>query len=224
MGKPASAQDADAEYYRPTPYPVHTAQPDARPSEAPGPPLSTPDFPMFARALACLLLAAPFAAAEEKGTPVKLSGLAGTAPAAWKSEKPANRLRSYQFKLPSGDKDYADAEVAVFPESSPDNAKNFERWKSTIVPPDGLTPDEAAKVGKMEIGKAKVATLDANGTWKYKERPQDPKSKEELRAEYRVIWVVIETPDETTHIRLSGPLTVVEKHRKDFEAWLKGLK
>jgi len=179
---------------------------------------------MHLRAFTCLLLIAPFAAAEDKGTPVKLGGLAGTAPANWKSEKPANRLRSFQFKLASGDKDYADAEVAVFPESSPDNAKNFERWKATFVPPDGMTIEEAAKVGKMEIGKAKVATLDVNGTWKYKERPQDPKSKEMLLGEYRAIWVVIETPDETTHVRISGPGVIVEKHKKDFDAFLKTLK
>ena len=179
--------------------------------------------PMFARCFLCLVFASPIAVAEDKGTPVKLSGLAGTAPAAWKSEKPANRLRSYQFKLAAGDKDYSDAEVAVFPESSPDNAKNFERWKATFVPPDGSTIEQAAKVGKMEIGKAKVATLDVMGTWKYKERPQDPKSKEVLLADYRAIWVVIETPDETTHVRLSGPGVIVEKHKKDFEAWLKSL-
>ena len=179
---------------------------------------------MFARGIITLLLAASVAGAEDKGTPVKLSGLTGTAPATWKSEKPANRLRSYQFKLPSGDKDYADAEVAVFPESSPDNAKNYARWKDTFVPPEGMTIEQAAKTGKMEIGKATVATLDVTGTWKFKERPQDPKSKEMLLADYRAIWVVIETPDETTHVRLSGPAMVVEKHKKDFDAWLKSLK
>ena len=179
---------------------------------------------MFARGFVTLLLAASFAAAEDKGIPVKLCGLAGVAPATWKSEKPANRLRSYQFKLPSGDKDYADAEVAIFPESSPDNAKNFARWKDTFVPADGMTIDQAAKTGKLEIGKITAATLDVSGTWKFKERPQDPKSKEMLLADHRAIWVVIETPDETTHVRLSGPAMVVEKHKKDFDAWLKSLK
>ncbi len=179
---------------------------------------------MFARSIACSLLIASFAVAEDKGTPVKLSGLAATAPADWKSEKPANRLRSFQFKLASGDKDYADAEVAIFPESSPDNAKNVERWKATFVAPDGMTIEEASKVGTLVIGKAKVATLDVSGTWKFKERPQDPKSKEMLLADYRAIWVVIETPDETTHVRLSGPGVIVEKHKKDFEAFLKSLK
>ena len=179
---------------------------------------------MFVRCLACLFLITPFAGADDKGTPTKLSGLTGVTPATWKSEKPANRLRSYQFKLSSGDKDYADADVVVFPESSPDNAKNFARWKDTFVPPEGMTIEQVAKTGKLEIGKATVATLDVSGTWKYKERPQDPKSKEMLLAEYRVIWVVIETPDETTHVRLSGPAMVVEKHKKDFDAWLKSLK
>ncbi len=66
--------------------------------------------------------------------------------------------------------------------------------------------------------------LDITGTWKFKERPFDPKSKEMLLDDWRVIWVIVEEKDETHHFRLSGPEQTVNAHAKDFEKWIKSLK
>ena len=179
-----------------------------------------PRFVLFA-----VLFAFPaVAVADDKPTPVTMSGLSAAAPAGWKSEKPANLLRSHQFKLASADKDHADAEVVVSPKSSPDVAKNFDKWKAAFTPPDGKTAEDVTKVSKFEVSGATVHVLDITGTWKYRERPNDPKSKEELRPEFRAVWVLIVTKDETTHVRLSGHQSVVEKHYPDFEKWIKALK
>lgn len=155
---------------------------------------------------------------------VPFGKLKAAAPADWRNEKPSNRLRSHQFKLPSGDPSLADAEVYVMPESPPDPAKVFPRWKATVVPPDGKTADDVAKESKFEAGGATVHLLDATGTWKYRERPFDPKSKEELRPEYRVVWAVVQHGDEASHVRLSGPQAVVAKHYPAFERWLRSMK
>lgn len=169
------------------------------------------------------LFALPAFAADP--APVKVNDLSAVPPADWKAEKPNNRLRSHQFRLPSGEKDVPDAELSVSPESSPDVKKNHERWLATFVPPEGKTIEEASKVSKLTVAGAKAMTvLDVTGTWKYKERPQDPKSKEELRAEWRVVWVIVEGKEDTAHVRLAGPMAVVEKHRKAFDAWLAALK
>ena len=45
-----------------------------------------------------------------------------------------------------------------------------------------------------------------------------------LRAEWRVVWVIIEGKEESAHVRLAGPMAVVEKHKKAFDGWLKALK
>ncbi len=179
---------------------------------------------MIRFALFILLAVLPMMQAQEKAVVVKFGDLTATAPKEWVSEKPANRLRSNQFKLASGDKDVADAEVAVFPESNPDTTKNWDRWKATVTPAEGVSPEDAYKTNKFEVKGAIIHTLDMNGTWKFKERPQDPKSKEEIRPEYRVIWVIVVGKDEATHVRFSGPTKVVEKHHKEFEGFLKGLK
>ena len=177
-----------------------------------GPPVNTRGSLMTPLvAVACLLIADP--------PTVKFGQLSAEVPKDWKAEKPANRLRSHQFKLPSGDKGLADAELYAMPQSDPNPDKSFPRWKASFVPPDGAT-----KVSKFEVNGATVHVLDVSGTWKYRERPFDPKSKEELRPEYRAVWAVVVTGDEATHLRLSGPQAVVEKHYPAFEKWLKSMK
>ena len=170
-----------------------------------------------------LLTLPPLVHGQEQAAAVKLNKLAGVPPAGWKGEKPANRLRSYQFKLP-GAVGHADAELAIYPESNPDPDKTFPRWKATFIPPEGKTADDISKTTKWDVPGATVTVLDVTGTWKYKERPQDPKSKEMILDDYRVVWVIVAEKDEATHLRLSGPSATVGKHYADFEKWVKGLK
>jgi hypothetical protein len=172
--------------------------------------------------LTCFVLAMP-ALAQDKGTLVKVGTLKATTPADWKSEKPANRLRSFQFKLP-GAPDHAEAEIIVSPESSADVEKTFPRWKTSFVPPEGKMADELGKASRWDVKGATVNVLDVTGTWKFKERPFDPKSKEELKDNFRVVWVIVAEKDEATHLRLSGPAPTVDKHFKAFEEWVKSLK
>ncbi len=171
-----------------------------------------------------LFMASSKAVFEDQGTVVTIGKLTATTPQDWKKEKPANLLRSYQFKLP-GEKELAECELAVFPESHPDPEKTFPKWKATFVPPEGKTLDEIAKITKWMVPGVSVTVLDiAEGTWKYRERPNDPKSKEMLLEDYRVIWVIVAGKDEATHIRLSGPAPSVRKQFAAFETWVKSLK
>jgi hypothetical protein len=174
--------------------------------------------------LACsLTLALSEVRAEEKGTKVKIGSLSATTPADWVKEKPANLLRSYQFKLP-GEKDQPQPEVAVFPESHPNPDKSIPKWKTQFVPPEGKTTDDISKVTKWDLKGATVTVFDITGTWKYRDRPNDPKSKEMLLDDYRAIWVIVAEKEEATHIRLSGPAAGVAKNAKAFEEWIKSLK
>lgn len=176
-------------------------------------------------AVALLLLLPLLSTADDKPVKVKLGKLSAEAPAEWKSEKVANRFRSYQFKLPGEKGGPGDAELIVMPESDPKAEKIFPRWRATFVPPEGKTADDVGKVRKIEGAKGvKMDVLDAYGTWKYKERPFDPKSKEELKDEYRVVWVIVNDDDEASHVRLSGPKETVDKHYPGFEKFLKALK
>jgi len=165
--------------------------------------------------------------AQPKGadtrTAVKIGKLTASSPADWKTEKPANLLRSYQFKLP-GAEDFPAPELAIFPESNPSVEKNFPRWKAQFVPPEGKTLDDISKTGKWDVKGVTVNYLDITGTWKFRERPNDPKSKEMLLDDYRVIWVIVAEKEEATHLRLSGPAPSVAKSYKAFEAFVRSLK
>ncbi len=175
-------------------------------------------------AVTVLLLAAAAANAQPP-KPVKFGPLSATPPADWKAEKPANLLRSAQFKLPSGEDGLAAADLAVFGEASPKVTEKFAEWRGTFALADGESADKLGKVETFALpGKTVAHTLDVTGTWKYRERPRDPASKEELRPEYRVVWAILVNEDETTHVRLSGPAKVVSTHHAAFVAWLKSAK
>ena len=171
--------------------------------------------------LVAVFALAGFVRAEDKPVVVKLNKLSAPAPADWKSEKPSNRLRTYQFKLP-GAKDHPAAELSIMNESLPGTDKNFPKWKATFVPPEGKTVDDISKTAKWEVPGATVNVLDVTGTWKFKERPLD--KKETLLEDWRVIWVIVEEKDETHHIRLNGPAVTVAEHAKALEKWVKSLR
>ena len=171
-----------------------------------------------------LLAIANVSFAADAVKPILFGTLKSDVPADWKTEKPANRLRSHQFKIASGEEGLADAEVIVMPESSPKPDKEFPRWKTQFVLADGVKIDDVAKETKFEVSGATIHLLDISGTWKYKERPFDLKSKEETKPEYRVVWGIVVVKDEATHVRLSGPDKVVAKQFPAFEKWLKSIK
>ena len=94
----------------------------------------------------------------------------------WKAEKPSNNLRSLQFRLPGPD-GKPDGEISVMPQSDPKAEKVFPRWKAQFIPPEDKTVDDISKTSTIEgVKGAKIDVLDVVGTWKYKERPFDPKS------------------------------------------------
>jgi hypothetical protein len=173
--------------------------------------------------VALLTVATALHADEPKGAVVKLDKLSSITPADWKAEKPNNRLRSHQFRLP-GAKGAGDAELFTFPDLTRTVEENFARYKEMILPPEGKTIDDVARVEKFAVGKAKVAVLDTEGTWVFKERPFDPKSKQEMRPNSRVISVILTTDDGNYLIRLAGPAATVGQHHKGFMEWIKGFK
>ena len=159
---------------------------------------------------ACLLLAPP--------RPVAVGELSAAPPESWASEKPSNLLRSHQFRL-KGDK--GACELAIYPEASPKVEEKFAEWGATFE----LDADQLAPAAPQKLTDAATAhRLDLTGTWKYRERPRDPKSKEERRENSRVVWVVVVQGGGATHIRLSGPKDAVAEQLPGFDRWLASLR
>src|SRR5687767_6684467 len=112
-----------------------------------------------------LVLTAFTVLAQDASTVVKIDNLQTTAPAEWKSEKPANRLRTYQFRLPRSKDDKEDAELAILPNVNGTPESNIARWKEMFLPPDGKTIDEVSKVTNAKAGPVSLTTLEVSGTY-----------------------------------------------------------
>lgn len=177
-------------------------------------------------ALAGLMLAVG-SRAEEKGTVVEIDGLKSKAPAAWRPQEPASRERVAQFDLPRAEGDKYDGQLIVFyfgPGSGGGAQANIERWKTMVDPAEGTKPEDAYKTSELKVGDVKVTVFEANGTYKHKRRPFDPNEQPEMRADYRMVGVIMETPNGPYYMRMFGPKKTMDAHRKGFEEWLKNFK
>lgn len=144
-------------------------------------------------------------------------------PKEWTTEKPKYTLRSHQFRLKSDQEGLADAEVIVSQQMRADPDRVFPGLKAQFEPPAGQSIDDAATVSRIDLKKATVHLLDVAGTWNYRERPNDPKSKTETLHDYRVLLAIVVVGDEAAHVRFSGPAAVVKQHHEGFMTWLKSL-
>lgn len=171
--------------------------------------------------LVFLSFTGPFAA-KEKGTVVKIDGFQARTPEDWIAQKPSNRLRSYQFRLPRAKDDKEDGELAVMPNITGTPEQILARWKETFLPPDGKTPEEATRLNKMKNGAITILYLDIHGTYLYKDRPLASKSTP--KPGYRMLSVHFQTPDGPTRIWVVGPADTVQLHKKGFDDWLKRFK
>lgn len=177
-------------------------------------------------AVALLLSGAdlPVRADDAKGTVIDFDGLKSEAPATWKEEEPASKMRYKQFRLPHVKADKADAELTIFRGFGGSAKDNIKRWKEQFQPPEGKKLDDVAKVSDTKIAGYEVSYLDIHGVYLFKERPFDPNAKVEKRPDYRMLAVHFEGPKNIYHIKLVGPEKTVEEYKKGFDDWLKAFK
>ena len=165
--------------------------------------------------------------AEEKkeGTPVTIDGLVSVTPGDWKAEKTPNnlrRLRLAQFRLPRAEGDKEDAELIInyFGKGSGgDLDANLPRWKAMVAPPRGKKIDDVTHIDKLKAGDVAITTVEIHGTYKGTSfAPIKPKPG------YRMVKVYFDSQNGPFFITLVGPDKTVQKHKKGFQAWLKGFK
>jgi hypothetical protein len=177
--------------------------------------------------LAVLAMFGAFATADDKkGTVVELSGLKATTPAGWKEEKPANQLRLMQFKLEKEKGDTEDAELVVF--STPGGGgveANLKRQLNTFKAPEGLKKEDAVKEDDVKVGEFKGKYQVLKGTYQFKAAPFDPNGKITEKEKYAQLYVIYEDDDKKSiSFRVVGPEKTIEKHKKDFEEFIKSFK
>ena len=156
-----------------------------------------------------------------KGTKVTLDGMSSTTPANWSAVTlKRGSMRYAQFRLPSAEGDKQGAEIAIF-KLGGTARQNIDRWKAQFAAPKGKTLDDVTKETKIKIGGHDAIQLDISGT--YKAPPFDPTFKGP-QADFRLIGIQLNGPDNNYQIKLLGPAKTVEKHKKEFDTWIKGFK
>jgi len=156
-----------------------------------------------------------------KGTKVTLGDISSTTPADWVPGKVSSSIRIAQFRLPKSEGDKEPAEVAIFKSGGSVKA-NVQRWKDQFSPPKGKKTDDVAKVSKVKVGGQEATQLEITGT--YKAPPFDPTYKGKKLEGFRMVALQFDSGDNTYQIKLLGPAKTVEKHKKAFDAWIKGFK
>jgi hypothetical protein len=163
-------------------------------------------------------------AEEKNGTTIDFDGLKSAAPAEWKEEKPASKMRFKQFRLPKVGDDKSDAELVIFRGLTGSAKENVQRWKGQFQPPKGKKIEDVAKVTELRISGAEATYLDISGSYLFKNRPFDADEKPQLRPDYRMLAVQFEATKTIYHIKLVGQAKTVEHYKKGFDEWLKAFK
>jgi hypothetical protein len=177
---------------------------------------------------AAVVLGIPVGAwAADQGISVEIDGLKSTAPASWKKDEPTpiqKQFRKYQFRIAKEAGDPEDAEVVVFffnTGGGGGKQANIDRWKGLFKAPAG----EKAKVEDIKVGDVPVTVFEINGTYLFKVGgPMNPNAKVVEKQDFHMVTTIFDSKNGPYFIRLLGPEKTVEKHKKEFEDWVKNLK
>jgi hypothetical protein len=158
------------------------------------------------------------------GTPVTMDGLTSTAPESWKEVPTTSQMRFKQFTIPRATGDQFDGELVIFyfgPGQGGDPDANITRWKGMFTPPEGKKIEDVSKIDTVAIGAVKATLLDVHGTYKPSQMMGPP---QEPRPNHRMIGVVFASPQGPYFMRFVGPERTIERHKAEFDKWLRGFK
>ncbi len=174
--------------------------------------------------LATVVATSVFAISSFAGD-VEIAGLKSKTPEGWKEEAPSSDMRLTQFKLAKAEGDKEDAELIIFkfPGGSGSAEANLERQLKKFKPAEGKEKVEA-KVEKIKVGKYECVYQDVQGVFLSKFPPFAPNAKITEKPAYRQLYVILISDKGDFYPTLLGPAKTVEKHKKDFDEFLKNFK
>ncbi|HEY2784299.1 MAG TPA: hypothetical protein VGJ05_04915 [Fimbriiglobus sp.] len=177
-------------------------------------------------AAATVVAASAGSFADDKGTPITLAGMKSTTPAGWKDVTDSltgNFRPTAQFQLPPADGDKEAAVLAIFKlTGSGTEDQNLERQRAKFLPAAGKSKLDEKK-DKIKVGTIEATYQDISGILKKKPFPQSEKFTPVPGQ--RQLYVLFDSKDgDSYYVRLLGPEKTVQKHKKEFEEWLKNFK
>jgi hypothetical protein len=173
----------------------------------------------------CLLLGIEPALARDEipsGAVVEFAGLKNAVPKDW-NEDAIRELNCYKrFQLDVVGSIKYNAHVTLFRldrKELPTAADAVMMWQKKFAPPPGKMIQEPSSVKKIKIAGLEFTQVDIIGTFKgFSDEPMT------AYLDFRLIGAYVDTPKGVYLAQLIGPTETVEFYRKDFEAWLNGLR
>lgn len=161
------------------------------------------------------------ASSAHAGTALDLAGFRTTLPNGWISEKPANRVRAAQFRLPGGTADAAvEAVVYHFPPGRGGTVEqNIQRWESNFVGHGGKPVRAITR--KAKAGRMPVTWIEIHGAYA---RSVTSGVSGDTKPDQTLLVAFVETPKGSLTFQLFGPRLDVSRHRKALEGMVNGLK
>ena len=163
-------------------------------------------------------------AEEQGGAVIDWAGMKSAAPKEWKEVTPSSSMRKAQLAAPKAAGDPEDAEVVIFEFKGGGGVDaNLKRQIATFQPPAGKDKVEV-KEEKIKVGGADAVSQEIARTLLKKTAPFDPNAKATPLAGYKQLYVVFEKDGVTASAWLRGPAKTVDKHKKEFDEWVKSFK
>jgi hypothetical protein len=177
------------------------------------------------RSLIALAAGVLFGSVAVADTVVELGTLKSKAPESWKEEPASNTMRVAQFKVPKaeGDKEDAEAIVFYFKGGSGSVDANLKRQLAKFEPGEG-EKEVKSKVDKIMVGPIEATYQDLQGTYLSKFPPFAPNAKITRKPDYRQLYVAVTVKEGDYYVLLLGPAKTVEKHKKEYDEFLKNFK
>lgn len=171
----------------------------------------------FAIVCSTLLLCA---IAARAGEVVEIDGLKSKAPDSWRKGAPATPVQYANFSIPKVEGDPEDAAMIIyyFQGQGGTADANIKRWKDMFKAPAG----EKAKVEKFKVGDVEVTTVDVSGTYLFRSTPMNPNVTE--KPDFRMIGGIFASKKGPYYFRFVGPAKTIEKHKAEFDEWVKNFK
>jgi len=130
-----------------------------------------------------------------------------TKPANWQ-EQPLSEMRQGSFRVPGPDGASADVSVVSFPGAAGGLASNLNRWRGQVeLPP---VSDEELRQATQPVNAGPVEGILVD----YASPPQSAKPS-------RILGAVLETPDRTWFVKMTGPPAFIEMQKETFTQFVR---
>ncbi|MBV9998074.1 MAG: hypothetical protein JO015_03070 [Verrucomicrobia bacterium] len=134
--------------------------------------------------------------------PAPAAAVKWTTPANWQ-EQPLSEMRQGSFRASGPDGANADISVVSFPGTAGGLASNLNRWRGQVELPPASDEELRQATQPVQAGPVEGILVD------YASPPQSAKPS-------RILGAVLETPDRTWFVKMTGPPAFVETQKETF--------